>query len=113
MPLPANPPSGPVTLSQNARTVLAKRYLVKDATGQPTETPEELFWRVATVVADADARYGATEEAVQRPAEHFYYLMTQRRFEPTSPTLMNAGRPLGQLSACFVLPVEDALANGK
>jgi len=113
MPLPANPPSGPVTLSSNARTVLAKRYLVKDATGQPTESPEDLFWRVATVVAEADARYGATESGVQAAAEEFYYLMTQRRFVPNSPTLMNAGRPLGQLSACFVLPVEDSLANGK
>ena len=113
MPLPATPPSGPVTLSSNARTVLAKRYLVKDATGQPTESPEDLFWRVATVVAEADARYGASEGGVQAVAEEFYYLMTQRRFVPNSPTLMNAGRPLGQLSACFVLPVEDALANGK
>src|SRR5690348_14504222 len=113
MTLPATPPSGPVTLSSNARTVLAKRYLVKDATGQPTESPEDLFWRVATVVAEADARYGASEGGVQAVAEEFYYLMTQRRFVPNSPTLMNAGRPLGQLSACFVLPVEDALANGK
>ena len=113
MTLPATPPTGPVTLSANARTVLEKRYLVKDKTGKPTETPEALFWRVATVVAEADSRYGATEEAVQQVAEDFYYLMTQRRFEPNSPTLMNAGRPLGQLSACFVLPVEDALANGR
>ncbi|HUQ45206.1 MAG TPA: vitamin B12-dependent ribonucleotide reductase [Gemmatimonadaceae bacterium] len=113
MPLSATPPSGPVTLSSNARTVLEKRYLVKDKTGKPIETQESLFWRVATVVAEADGRYGASEEAVQAVAEEFYFLMTQRRFEPNSPTLMNAGRPLGQLSACFVLPVEDALANGK
>ena len=113
MPLPAQPPTGPVTLSSNARTVLAKRYLVKDKTGKATESPEDLFWRVATVVAEPDARYGATEEAVKGVAEEFYALMTQRRFEPNSPTLMNAGRPLGQLSACFVLPVEDALANGR
>jgi ribonucleoside-diphosphate reductase alpha chain len=113
MPLSATPPNGPVTLSSNARTVLEKRYLVKDRTGKPTETPESLFWRVATVVAEADARYGSSEEQVQAKAEEFYFLMTQRRFEPNSPTLMNAGRPLGQLSACFVLPVEDALANGK
>src|SRR5690349_10604711 len=113
MPLTPTPPVGLATLSANARTVLAKRYLVKDQTGKPTETPEELFWRVATVVAEADARYGANEEQVQKKAEEFYALMTQRRFVPNSPTLMNAGRPLGQLSACFVLPVEDALANGK
>ncbi|MEP6621987.1 MAG: ribonucleotide reductase N-terminal alpha domain-containing protein, partial [bacterium] len=113
MPLPVNPPQGPVTLSANARTVLAKRYLVKDKTGQAVESPEDLFWRVATVVAEPDARYGASEGAVEAVAEEFYALMTQRRFEPNSPTLMNAGRPLGQLSACFVLPVEDALANGR
>ncbi|MDQ2667906.1 MAG: hypothetical protein M3Z05_18105, partial [Gemmatimonadota bacterium] len=59
MPLPVQPPTGPVTLSTNARTVLEKRYLVKDKTGKATESPEDLFWRVATVVAEPDARYGA------------------------------------------------------
>lgn len=113
MTLPINPPSGPVTLSANARTVLEKRYLVKNEKGQPVEQPEDLFWRVATVVAEADRRYGASEGAVLEVAEQFYFLMTQRRFMPNSPTLMNAGRPLGQLSACFVLPVQDALSNGK
>src|SRR5687767_4647047 len=113
MTLPLNPPSGPVTLTQNARTVLEKRYLVKNEKGQPVEQPEDLFWRVSTVVAEADRRYGASEGAVLAAAEQFYFLMTQRRFIPNSPTLMNAGRPLGQLSACFVLPVEDALSNGK
>ena len=113
MSLPINPPTGPVTLTQNARTVLEKRYLTKNEKGQPTEQPEDLFWRVATVVADADRRYGATDGAVTEVAEQFYFLMTQRRFIPNSPTLMNAGRPLGQLSACFVLPVNDALSNGK
>jgi ribonucleoside-diphosphate reductase alpha chain len=113
MPLPAKPPAGPVSLSQNARTVLEKRYLVRDATGKPTESPEELFWRVASVVAEADRRYGASEGAVAEVAQAFYRLMTERRFLPNSPTLMNAGRPLGQLSACFVLPVSDALSNGQ
>src|SRR5688500_2362513 len=111
MPNP-KPPAGPVTLSQNARTVLEKRYLVKNESGKPVESPEDLFWRVATVVAEADRRYGASDGAVTALAEEFYGLMTQRRFEPNSPTLMNAGRPLGQLSACFVLPVEDSLSNG-
>ena len=113
MSLPVNPPSEPVSFSPNARTVLEKRYLVKNEKGLPVEQPEDLFWRVATVVAEADRRYGASEGAVRTVAEEFYSLMTQRRFEPNSPTLMNAGRPLGQLSACFVLPVEDALSNTK
>ena len=110
---PSAAPSGPVALSRNARTVLEKRYLIKNERGEAVERPEDLFWRVATVVAEADARYGASKAAVNAVAEEFYALMTQRRFEPNSPTLMNAGRPLGQLSACFVLPVADALSNGQ
>jgi ribonucleoside-diphosphate reductase alpha chain len=106
-------PNFPAQLSQNARTVIEKRYLVRDASGKPVERAEDMFRRVATTVAEADRRYGASEGAVQAAAEEFYALMTQRRFEPNSPTLMNAGRPLGQLSACFVLPVEDALSNGQ
>ncbi len=113
MPLPSTPPTGPVALTKNARTVLEKRYLVKDDAGKPLEKPEDLFWRVATVVAEADRRYGASDGAVETVAEEFYRLMTDNRFVPNSPTLMNAGRPLGQLSACFVLPIEDALANGQ
>ena len=112
MPLPHTPPTSPATLSANARTVLEKRYLIKGKDSKPVESPEEMFWRVATVIAEADRRYGTTEAGVLRTAHSFYELMTQRRFEPNSPTLMNAGRPLGQLSACFVLPVEDALSNG-
>jgi ribonucleoside-diphosphate reductase alpha chain len=113
MSLPSKPPATPVSLTKNARIVLEKRYLVKDSSGAPVERPEQLFWRVATVVAGADQRYGASEGAVEAVAEEFYRLMTERRFEPNSPTLMNAGRPLGQLSACFVLPVEDSLSNGQ
>jgi ribonucleoside-diphosphate reductase alpha chain len=103
----------PVDMSDNARIILAKRYLKKDEAGKPVEVAEEMFWRVARTIAAVDESYGASEGAVDQLAREFYRLMTQRYFEPNSPTLMNAGRPLGQLSACFVLPVEDALSNGK
>src|ERR1700730_7363961 len=113
MPIPAVPPQGEAQLNDNARTVIGKRYLIKDATGTPVEQPEDMFWRVAGIVAEADRRYGSTDSEVTERASDFSRLMVERRFEPNSPTLMNAGRPLGQLSACFVLPVEDSLANGK
>src|SRR6266581_4327990 len=113
MPTPSAAPPGAAQLNQNARTVIEKRYLIKDAEGKPTEQPEDMFWRVANTVAEADRRYGAGEMTLAQLQRDFYALMTERRFEPNSPTLMNAGRPLGQLSACFVLPVEDSLSNGK
>ena len=102
----------PADLSDNARIVLAKRYLKKNEHGTPIEEPETMFWRVASVIAAADEGYGASDAAVGELARQFYDLMTTGKFEPNSPTLMNAGRPLGQLSACFVLPVDDALSNG-
>ena len=102
----------PARLSENARIVLARRYLKKDESGQPTEEPETMFWRIARVIAEEDKKYGASDAAVEEVARSFYELMTAGEFEPNSPTLMNAGRPLGQLSACFVLPVDDALSNG-
>jgi len=100
-------------LTENARIVLEKRYLKKDEDGRPVESPEVMFWRVAYTIAREDARFGASEAAVEEVARQFYDLMTNGKFEPNSPTLMNAGRPLGQLSACFVLPVDDALSNGR
>jgi ribonucleoside-diphosphate reductase alpha chain len=92
--------------------VLERRYLIKDDAGRPTEQPEHLFWRVAGTVAAPDRMYGASEGAVEAVAEEFFRIMAERKWMPNSPTLMNAGRPLGQLSACFVLPVDDALSNG-
>ena len=103
----------PAPMTENARLVLARRYLKKDEEGNPTETPETMFWRVARVIAEEDCSYGASEAAVEELARQFYELMTAGEFEPNSPTMMNAGRPLGQLSACFVLPVDDALSNGR
>jgi ribonucleoside-diphosphate reductase alpha chain len=102
----------PLQLSPNAPTVLERRYLMKDAEGRAAEAPADLFWRVARTIAAPDARYGASEGAVEALAEEFHRVMVERRWMPNSPTLMNAGRPLGQLSACFVLPVDDALSNG-
>ena len=80
-------PRDALSLSSNAITVLEKRYLIKDEKGKPVERPEDLFWRVATVVAEADRRYGASEAAVRARAAEFYALMTQRRFAPQSPQL--------------------------
>ncbi|MFQ6046336.1 MAG: vitamin B12-dependent ribonucleotide reductase [Gemmatimonadales bacterium] len=100
-------------LSANAVTVLERRYLVKDDRGRLAEEPRDLFWRVARTIAEPEASYGASVGAVEALAETFFDLMAQRVWMPNSPTLMNAGRPLGQLSACFVLPVSDSLSNGK
>jgi ribonucleoside-diphosphate reductase alpha chain len=106
-------PTHPLTMTPNALTVLEKRYLIKDDKGKPTEKPATLFQRVSRTIAAPDAKYGASPGAVEAVAEAFFGMMADRLFMPNSPTLMNAGRPLGQLSACFVLPVEDTLSNGK
>jgi ribonucleoside-diphosphate reductase alpha chain len=97
-------------LSDNAITVLNKRYLKKDDSGKPIEQPHEMFIRVAKTIAEVDATYG-TKKDVKASTKIFYERMALGQFIPNSPTLMNAGRQLGQLSACFVLPVEDSMES--
>ncbi|CAN5254426.1 vitamin B12-dependent ribonucleotide reductase [soil metagenome] len=113
--------SGPVSseakneimeLSDNAVAVLKKRYLKKNEAGEPTEEPMDMFLRVASNIAEGEYRFNKGEEAeelYETSREQFLRLMTSRKFIPNSPTLMNAGRELQQLSACFVLPVEDSI----
>ncbi len=98
-------------LSANSLAVLRRRYLIRDDQGQVAETPEELFMRVATVIAAGDANFGATTEEIDETATSFYEMMARLEFMPNSPTLMNAGRKLGQLSACFVLPIDDNMES--
>ncbi|MBP2689920.1 MAG: ribonucleoside-diphosphate reductase, adenosylcobalamin-dependent, partial [Deltaproteobacteria bacterium] len=103
---------GTMPISENARTVLERRYLKKGMKGDPLETPEEMVARVAYNIALAEGMYyGALPEVVLRWAEAFYAMMLGLDFLPNSPTLMNAGRELQQLSACFVLPVDDSMES--
>ncbi|MDG6907816.1 MAG: adenosylcobalamin-dependent ribonucleoside-diphosphate reductase [Nitrososphaerota archaeon] len=97
-------------LGINALTVLRRRYLLRDSKGNVIETPSGLFRRVAHHIASADRRYDSKKE-VRQTEERFFKIMSDRKFLPNSPTLMNAGTQLGQLSACFVIPIEDSLSS--
>jgi ribonucleoside-diphosphate reductase alpha chain len=98
-----------IRLSSNAMTVLARRYLRKDEEGKVVETPAEMFRRVSSNIAQADLLYGHAD--ARKTEEEFHRILSGLEFLPNSPTLMNAGRPLQQLAACFVLPVEDSLES--
>jgi ribonucleoside-diphosphate reductase alpha chain len=97
--------------SQNSLKVLQRRYLAKDEEGKVVETHEELFRRVAGSIASIDLDYGKRSREVKELEDELYDMMTSLEFLPNSPTLMNAGRDLGQLSACFVLPVDDSMES--
>src|SRR5512143_2193757 len=98
----------PIQLTPNARVVLEKRYLRRGLDGRPVETPEEMFDRIAGTVAAPDTRYNV-DAALTRA--RFYELLTTLRFFPNSPTFTGAGTPLGQLAACFVLPIRDDMGR--
>ena len=97
-------------LTDTALHVLERRYLIKDKQGKVIEKPEELFRRVARAIARAELVYNPKAD-VKAVEEDFYQMMTDLDFLPNSPTLMNAGKEMGQLSACFVLPVEDSMES--
>jgi len=99
-----------LSLSKNAKIVIEKRYLRKDKNGKPMESAESLFERVATNIASADAKFESPGN-VDRTTKKFLRLLNNRLFLPNSPTLMNAGKRLGQLAACFVLPIEDSMES--
>jgi ribonucleoside-diphosphate reductase alpha chain len=103
--------SATFNMTPNALKVLEKRYLKKNEEGKVVETPEKLFRRIARTIASPDLKYGRSEADVALLEEEFYEMITSLDFLPNSPTLMNAGRKLGQLSACFVLPVEDSMES--
>ena len=98
-------------LSMNSLITLRERYLKKNEHGKVIEKPEDMFQRVAQNISQADVAYKKTPEEVEKTSKEFYKVMTNLEFLPNSPTLMNAGRDLQQLSACFVLPIEDSISS--
>lgn len=99
-----------IQLSPNAMTVLERRYLRKNQKSEVIETPEQMFRRVAQTIADVETKHDPTADT-QALADKFFWLMARTDFLPNSPTLMNAGTELGQLAACFVLPVDDDMTS--
>jgi len=97
-----------IPLTENALTVLRKRYLRRGTEGKPVESEQEMFWRVAYHIAKSEEAHGG---AVEATARRFYDLLTTLRFFPNSPTFTGAGTPLGQLAACFVLPIDDDMGR--
>ena len=98
----------PAELTENARQVLVRRYVRRGDDGQPAESVQEMFWRVAYHIARAEENYHGDGMA---RAREFYLLLTSRKFFPNSPTFTGAGTPLGQLAACFVLPITDDMGR--
>jgi len=96
-------------LSPNAVKVLERRYLRKDEEGKLIETPEQMFIRVASAIAVADKGYASPDQEIKKLQDSFFKIMANLEFLPNSPCLMNAGKELGQLSACFTLPIEDSM----
>jgi ribonucleoside-diphosphate reductase alpha chain len=105
-PMPRGLPK--VDMTENARQVLVRRYVRRDDDGKPAETVEEMFWRVAWHIANVEEAWG---EEVNTHAVEFYHLLTSKKFFPNSPTFTGAGTPLGQLAACFVLPISDDMGR--
>ena len=105
-PRPANLPT--IDLTDNARSVLTRRYVRRDDLGKPAESVEDMFWRVAYHVARVEETWGG--DVILRASE-FYTLLTSKQFFPNSPTFTGAGTPLGQLAACFVLPISDDMGK--
>ncbi len=104
-PLPTDLPKS--SLSENAHYIGQTRYALRDESGQPAESDEEMFWRVAYNIGVADLLYGVSQEQMLTQAKKFYMLMSSQKFIPNTPTMLNAGKREQQLSACFVLPIED------